>query len=373
MHTPKPVLEVGGRPFLFWLMRELLRFGVEEFVLLTGHLSGAVEDAVRRTADALPRKVGLHFSREPAPAGTGGALWHARHLLADRFLLCNGDSLFAANLAPLLASFGADDADVAGRMMLRRIPDAARYGVVERMGDRVTRFAARPASGGAGLINAGIYALGASIVDFTTPNCSLEGDVLPKLAAAGRLRGTTGEGWFIDIGIPESLAEARRELPGRLRRPALLLDRDGVLNRDFGHVGSRERWQWVDGARTALRRATAAGWQVFVVTNQSGIARGFYTEAEFQALMRWAADEARRAGGTIDDWRHCPHHPDAGCACRKPLPGMIQSLIAAWDLDPAACLMIGDQPTDMQAAEAAGIRGTQFPGGDLDRFLSVSI
>ena len=142
--TPKPVLQVGGRPFIAWLMREMLRFGVDDFVILTGHLPLAVEDAVLNAADSLPRRVTVRFSEEPHRAGTGGALFHAAPLLAERFLMCNGDSLFDCNIAALLADFARDPDDVLARMIVREIPDASRYGTVTLDGETVTAFRERP-------------------------------------------------------------------------------------------------------------------------------------------------------------------------------------------------------------------------------------
>jgi D,D-heptose 1,7-bisphosphate phosphatase len=374
--TPKPILPCGGHPFLYWLMREFVRFGVTDFLLLSGHLSAEVEKAAVDIQAALPRPARITLSEEPIRAGTGGAVYHARHQLQDRFLLCNGDSLFDCNPANLLAAAATDPPDTVGRLVLRQLDDASRYGVVEISQDRITAFRERPPPGTGGTINGGVYLFNQTLIPYLQPACSLEADVLPALAIAGHLRGTIGTGYFRDIGIPDDFAHAQTEIPALLRRKALFLDRDGVLNIDHGYVGSRDRFEWVDGALDAVRHATQSGWHVFIVTNQSGVARGHYDEAGVHSLLDWIADQARLAGGTIDDARYCPYHPDATIETyrqvhpwRKPLPGMLLDLIAQWDLDPATAVMIGDQPTDMQAAESAGISGFLFRGGNLLSFL----
>ncbi len=382
--TPKPLLPCGDRPFLAWLLRELVRFGVTDILLLTGHLSDQVVAAVAAIEASLPRPAHIAISQEPFRAGTGGAVFHARDRLHERFLLCNGDSLLDCNLANLLAAAAADDDSVTGRMLLRELPDASRFGVVALEGDRVTGFRERPAPksgvpgqvGTAGVINAGIYLFTRRLIDALSPNCSLEADVMPRLAAAGTLRGMIAEGYFRDIGVPEDFSRAQTEIPALLRRRALFLDRDGVLNVDHGHVGTRDRFEWMPGALDTIRTATQAGWHVFVVTNQSGVARGYYDETAVRSLLDWMADEARRAGGTIDDTRYCPFHEAADVPAyrqvsnwRKPAPGMLLDLIRAWELDPSRCVMIGDQPTDTEAAAAACVPAHRFPGGNLLEFV----
>ena len=149
-------------------------------------------------------------------------------------------------------------------------------------------------------------------------------------------------------------------------RGAVFFDRDGVLNLDTGFTHRPDQLRWVEGAARAVRRVNDAGLLAFVVTNQSGIARGLYTEDDVLALHRWMAAELARESARVDAWRFCPHHPQLNgpCRCRKPLPGMLDDLIAAHRVDPALSLMLGDRDTDMAAAAAAGVRGVLFTGAD---------
>jgi len=374
--TPKPLVEVAGHPFLFWLMRELCRYGVEDVLLLAGHLGNQIEAAVPSIVATLPRQLNVIVLTEATPAGTGGALVRARDRLDARVLVCNGDTTLDANLARLLADAAQDGPDVAARLLLLPMPARGRYGAVQTEGDRVVSFAAP--SGGPVAINTGILVMSRAALDGAAAAGSLESDVLAPLATAGRVRASVAAGWFCDIGVPEDLALARATLAGRLLRPALILDRDGTLNVDHGYVCSRERFDWVPGAKDAVRAATDRGWHVFIATNQSGIARGFYDEAALRSLHAWIDDTIRQQGGTVDDWRYCPYHEAAtvdryrrSSAWRKPGPGMLNDLARAWMLDPARCTVVGDQPSDVAAAVAAGMTGHLFAGGDLHKFVAA--
>lgn len=160
------------------------------------------------------------------------------------------------------------------------------------------------------------------------------------------------------------------------RLPALFLDRDGVINRDTGYPWRREDIVWIDGVFDALALARRCGYRIFVVTNQAGVGRGFYGEPDVQALHRWMGAELAAAGAGVDDWRYCPHHPDAVLPhyradhpWRKPRPGMILDLLAHWPTDRANSLLIGDRESDLAAAAAAGLPGHLFAGGNLADFL----
>lgn len=146
-----------------------------------------------------------------------------------------------------------------------------------------------------------------------------------------------------------------------LRRRAAFLDRDGVLNRDFAYVHTRAAFQWVPGALEGARRLAEAGFLLVVVTNQSGIGRGYYTEADFLALTEWMKAEMARAGAPVAGVYFCPHHPEKAlpryridCNCRKPKPGMLLQAAADLALDLSSSILFGDKPGDCTAGRLAG-------------------
>ena len=163
-------------------------------------------------------------------------------------------------------------------------------------------------------------------------------------------------------------------------RPALFLDRDGVINRDKGYVFRIEDFEWIDGAVDCIRHFRELGWLVFVVTNQSGIARNYYTLEDMMRLHEWMRGELSRRSADVDDIYYCPYH-DAGeneafrkdSFDRKPNPGMILRAMEDHPVDRRRSFLIGDKASDLQAAEAAGIPGFYFPGGRLDTFAGWAL
>jgi D-glycero-D-manno-heptose 1,7-bisphosphate phosphatase len=165
-------------------------------------------------------------------------------------------------------------------------------------------------------------------------------------------------------------------MPERSLRPAVFLDRDGTLNHDTGYVYRVADFRWLPGAVNAVRALNGHGYYVFIVTNQSGVARGLYDEAAIRDLHAWMNGDLRAAGARIDDIRYCPHHPEGSiaayrsvCTCRKPAAGMLLDLMKTWPVVREGSIMIGDRESDAEAGKAAGIASAIVPPGGLGNFV----
>jgi D-glycero-D-manno-heptose 1,7-bisphosphate phosphatase len=158
------------------------------------------------------------------------------------------------------------------------------------------------------------------------------------------------------------------------------LDRDGVLNVDSDYVHRPEDFVWMPGAIEAVRWLNRWRFTVILVTNQAGIGRGLYTEAEFADFMGWVGERLAAGGATLAAVYYCPHHAEAGfgayrldCPARKPHPGLLLQALVDYVAAPADCLFIGDKLKDMKAAEAAGVKGFLYSGGDLLAFARRAV
>ena len=147
-------------------------------------------------------------------------------------------------------------------------------------------------------------------------------------------------------------------------KKAVFLDRDGVINEDSGYVSKIENFKFLDGVFETLKEFRKLGFLLIIVTNQSGIARGFYTLEDFMILNEFMLNEFAKNAVFIDKVYFCPHSPEFGCECRKPKPGMILKALKEFDIDPQKSFLIGDKPSDIEAAKNANLANAYQIGID---------
>jgi len=365
--TPKPILSVGGVPFLEHLLWNLKRHGLKRILISTGYLADKVEQAL---GDGTRFGLELDYLAEDQPLGTGGATKFAAPRMADEFFVLNADTLYDCNLWEVYQAAKLPWAKAG--IAMRKVDDVSRYGEVVCDDQRVITFAEKSRSG-AGYINAGVYYLTQELVArLPEGKCSLEADLFPALANEGVLAGVPSNGFFIDIGLPETLAEANQSAPRWRRKKCAFFDRDGILNVNTHHTHLWEDFRPVPGAFEAVRMLNSLGYLVVVVTNQAGIAKGKFTEEQYHKFMDRLALEMRAHGAHWDAAYFCPYHPTEGIGDylrdsedRKPKPGMLLRAMRDWEIEREGSFLIGDAITDIQAAEAAGIPGFLFTEGTV--------
>ena len=157
---------------------------------------------------------------------------------------------------------------------------------------------------------------------------------------------------------------------------AVFFDRDGTLNVDKNYLHKIEEFEWLADAPEAICWANARDYLVIVITNQSGVARGYFGEDDVKRLHAWMNDDLARFGAHIDAFYYCPHLPNGSvaayateCDCRKPKPGLIERACADFPIDRKASVLIGDKSRDVECADAAGIRGVLYEGGSIVALL----
>jgi len=389
--VPKPLAPVAGRPFLAWLLDRLAACGMRRCILATGYMADTIERAIGTRWQGME----IAYSAETEALGTGGAIrLAAGRLQGDCVHVLNGDTWLA--YSPQALERTARECGASIGMALAEVEDVGRYGAVERDARGMVVGFREKGEHGRGAINAGCYFLDETALATlpATASFSFEREVLQPAALAGSVAGFLDTSGFIDIGVPEDYRRAQSIFASHERMPAvrapfvdpradallaalpaprkaLFLDRDGVVNANHGYVHTPGRTDWLPGIFERVAEAHARGYLPIVVTNQAGIGRGYYDEAQFLAYSAWMHAQFAARGAPLLATYWCPHHAEAGigdyraaCACRKPRPGMLLAAARDFALDMAGSMLVGDKPSDLDAGNAAGVGHVQLVADD---------
>jgi histidinol-phosphate phosphatase family protein len=348
---PKPMVEIHGKPFLEYLVDMLREQGFERVLLLLGYLPDVIQDYF---GDGSRWGVQIDYSVSDADDLTVRRVQLVKERLDPCFLLMYCDNYWPMYIEKMWERFTT--ANVPAMITVysnkdKYSRDSVRVGA-DGYVDVFDRSRTTP----------GLQGIEISYAILTRPVLALlpeqdalfEEAVYPQLVKQRQLLAYVTDHRYYSVGSLERLPLTEAFLA---RRPTVLLDRDGVLNTKppkAHYVRTWEEFEWLAGAKEALRLLSSAGYRVIIVSNQAGIARGAMTEAALTHIHERMQAEAVQAGGQIEAVYCCVHDWDEGCECRKPKPGMLFQAQRDFHLDLSRTLFIGDDERDAQAADAAG-------------------
>jgi D-glycero-alpha-D-manno-heptose 1-phosphate guanylyltransferase len=352
---PKPMATVANRPFLEYVLDNLLIFNIKKVVLSVGYLAEAIISHFGNSYKGMD----ISYSVEDTPLGTGGAIKYSLQKISSNYcFVLNGDSFFDIDFNRLEKTFFDNNADII--LSLRQIENADRYGCVEIGNNNIiTSFVEKGAKSGAGLINGGIYLLKKSILENFPEKFSFEKDFLEKTNKKIYTEIFTGN--FIDIGVPKdylSIASAGLKTH-HYPYNSLFLDRDGVINVRIigGYVTKTSEFEFIDKAKEAIGILSCYFKHIFVVTNQQGIGKGLMTATDADDIHNYMISSIKKNGGKIDKVYICPALAAENHIDRKPNPGMAVKAAKDFpDVDFNNSFMAGDSQSDIDFGKNAGMK-----------------
>jgi histidinol-phosphate phosphatase family protein len=348
---PKPMLEFHGKPFLEYLVCMLRDQGFERILMLLGYLPEVIQ---RHFGDGSRWGVSIEYQVSPVEDETGQRIRLARDRLDPVFVLLYCDNYWPMRFDAMWQQFCSNGAS-ALVTAYRNQDQYTRDNLQVDDAGYVALYDRSRSADGLGGVDIGYLIMQREVLDLLpVGNVSFESTIYPQLIAGRRLQAFVTEHRYYSVGSHARLPLTEQFLAGH---PAVFLDRDGVLNKRMPrgeYVRSWADWEWLPGAKEALRLLTTAGYRIVLISNQAGIARGVMSEADLAAIHDRMKAEIGAAGGEVTAIYYCPHGWDDGCACRKPKAGMLFQAQRDLDLDLSRTPFIGDDDRDRQAAEAAG-------------------
>lgn len=367
--TPKPLIKINNLAFLDYLIFNLSRYGFNQILILTSYKHKLFLKKYHNKILYFNSKITCF--REKKPLGTGGALLNVKKKLHSKFLLCNGDTYFDFNINDLEKNFKKNSLIISALANINH--DASRYSKVKLKDDYIKTVTDKSKSNR--LINSGYCLIKKEVLKKIKKKiCSLEKDVFPILIKTKKIQGkiyNKSFNEFIDIGVPKDLNKAEIFLERTMYKGAVFLDRDGVINKDLGYVHNKKNFIWRKGIFKFIKKLNDNNYYIFVVSNQSGIGRGYYTEKDLEKLNNWINHSLYKKGAHIDEFFQALYFKYSAnkkyrkfSNLRKPNTGMIDLAKKKWKIDLKKSILIGDKLSDKQTAINSKIRYKIFNFSD---------
>ncbi len=350
---PKPLLKVNGIHFIRYLINFYSKFNFKNIYILTGYKGEKFNKFNRKYANVIPIKC----IREREKLGTGGALFQIKNFVSKRFILINGDSYINYNFHKFV------NIDLKNKKIGRMLMVTNTYSKLNAKLSRLNIKKNGNLEFNGNLMNAGVYLLDRKIFKYLSLNkLSLETDVIPKLIDKNLMSGFYVKDKLLDIGSYSNLKKAKNFFKNLKRNISIFLDRDGVINIDKKHVYKIKDFEFRKNVVKTLKLLNENNINIFIVTNQAGIAKGYFTENDFFKLSNYIKSYLIKKNIYINDLEYCPFHEHGKIKkfkkrsnFRKPGNLMIKKLIENWGVKSKNCFMIGDRVTDELAASKSGI------------------
>lgn len=374
--TPKPLIKINQKPFIEHLFKNFSRFGIKNILLLCSY---KYKFFFKKYHNKILNGALIKCVNEGPPKGTAGSLRQVKNKLDNHFLLCNGDTYFDINILELINIHKKNSMF----NMALTVSDDNRYGGVKLNKNKIEIFDSKKNTISSRLVNGGLYYVRKELLNhINKKNFSIEKEILPNLAKKNKILGKKFTNKFLDIGVKKDLKKSSKFLKLVQKKPALFLDRDGVINKDLGYVHKYKNFIWLKNIKKLIKFANDNNYYVFVLTNQSGIGRGYYTKKDVDILHKKVNEELIKIGAHIDDFFCAPYFKDSKIykfkkkdfLMRKPNIGMMLECKKKWDINIKKSILIGDQENDMLLAKKSKIKNRILVSKDVNiykKFLKI--
>ena len=348
-NNPKPMAKFNNKYFIEYIIQNFSKYNFKRIFILTGYKSKII---INKFHKKLFNFVEITCLKEKTPMGTGGALSILKKNKINDFVLINGDTIFDINLNLLINTIKKKQI---GSIALIKNLSKKKYKLnnLRLNKNKITNQIK------GNLKNGGIYFFKKKILKFfKNKNSSLENDILPKLIKKELLSGKIFNNFFLDIGTPNDYKKAKKLLYKKFLRPAVFLDRDGVINYNKNYVYKKKDFKFRPNVIKGLKLLNEKGYYIFIITNQAGIAKNIFKENDFINLHTYIKAKLQKLNIFINDVSYSPFHPEAkikkykkNSLTRKPGNLMIKRIKNKWHINFKKSFMIGDQVSDQLCAK----------------------